>query len=79
VAREALGELRKIAAALPPKDKKNPVQPPGIEPGRSPADSIGKVVDLLTRINGSNLPIVTQVVASLVAVSDESSPTRCCR
>jgi hypothetical protein len=71
VAREALGELRKIAAALPPKDKKNSVHPPGIEPGRSPADSIEKAVDLLTRINGSNLPLVTQVVAPLFAVSEE--------
>jgi hypothetical protein len=70
--REALVELRKLAAALPARDKKNVIQAAGLEPARPPSDTIGRVINELTLISRpQDLPRAPRAVAPIVALADE--------
>jgi len=70
--REALVELRKSAAALVPKDKKNAIVPPGIDRVKSPDDIIEHVLGELTKISRpQDLQHAPHAVGPLFALSDE--------
>jgi hypothetical protein len=70
--REALLELRKLSAALPARDKKNAIQAPGLEPARPPSETIGQVINELTRItHAQDLPRAARAVAPIFGLADE--------
>ena len=70
--REALLELRKLSAALPARDKKNAIQAPGLEPAKPQSDTIGRVINELTRITQpQDLPRAARAVAPIFVLADE--------
>jgi hypothetical protein len=70
--REALVELRKLAAVLPASDKKNAIQARGLEPARPPRDTIDRIVNELTLISRpQDLPRAARAGAPIFALADE--------
>jgi hypothetical protein len=64
--------LRKLNAALPARDKKSAIQAPGLEPVKSQSDTIGRVIDELTRITQpQDLPHAARAVAPIFVLADE--------
>ena len=70
--RQALGELRQFASTLPLRDKKTTVLPPGLQPGRTPGESVDRVAEELTKISRpDDLPRAPIAIAPLLVLCDE--------